>query len=247
MYNFNNYEIMREPIEVDEECEYIYVTDNSNLKSNKWKIIVDKDLEGLSPFDKCYRVRFNLFKYATTPICFYMDGSFQIQKSLRKLYDAFIESGADLGLCIHPYRDNVLDEYGEWIRTRNYPIIQFNKCMTMFKVAGYDPKYKGLYQGGLRICKNTELNKNIDEMVFAFMKKLGTDDKIERLDQTIYSFVLNRFFENEVKVFPFAQQVFQNDYLRWKIHNTDINHPAPLGNHLDGYVFNNKVKLFNLV
>lgn len=246
MYNFGNYELFREPEELDTECEYLYITDNEELKSNKWKIIIDHELDGLSVFDKCYRVRFNLFKYATTPICFYLDGSFQIKKSLRKFYEAFVNSNADLGLCVHPYRDNVLDEYNVWIKNRNYQISQFNKCMTMFKVAGYDPKYKGLYQGGLRICKNTELNKNIDEMVFAFMKKLGADGKIERLDQTIYSFVLNNFFENEVKIFPFAQQVFQGDYIDWKIHNTNITNKAELGNHLEGYVFNKKVKLFNL-
>ena len=32
MYNFNDYEIMREPQEIDPECEYIYVTDNPIYK-----------------------------------------------------------------------------------------------------------------------------------------------------------------------------------------------------------------------
>ena len=32
MYNFNNYEIMREPEEIDPDCEYIYITDDENLK-----------------------------------------------------------------------------------------------------------------------------------------------------------------------------------------------------------------------
>lgn len=26
MYNFNNYEVMREPEEIDPECEYIYMS-----------------------------------------------------------------------------------------------------------------------------------------------------------------------------------------------------------------------------
>ena len=68
MYNFNDYEVMREPEEIDPECEYIYVTDNRSLKSTTWKIVVADSLDGLSAFDKCYRVRFNLFKYASTPI-----------------------------------------------------------------------------------------------------------------------------------------------------------------------------------
>lgn len=51
-----------------------------------------------SVFDKCYSVRFNLFKYATTDVCIYMDASIQLHKSMRKLYDAFMESRADVGL-----------------------------------------------------------------------------------------------------------------------------------------------------
>ena len=73
MYNLNNYEIMREPMEIDQECEYIYVTDNPDLQKQTkvWKIVVEKDLEGLPAFDKCYKVRFNLFKYCSTNTCIY--------------------------------------------------------------------------------------------------------------------------------------------------------------------------------
>lgn len=246
MYNFNNYELFREPEEIDPECEYIYVTDNGNFKSDKWKVIVDKDLEGLSVFDKCYRVRFNLFKYATTPVCIYLDGSIQIHKSLRKLYDAFISSDCDIGLNIHPSRNNLVEEYNTWIRIRNYDRHQANKCMTMFKVADYDLTFKGLYQGTMRICKNTNLNKSIDEFTFNTLKKLGKENEIERLDQTIYSFIVNKFF-NDIKIFGFSQQVFQSDYMSWCKHGDTFVHPYNKDNDKDGYILNNLTKLYHLV
>lgn len=246
MYNFNNYEILRDPEEIDSECEYIYVTDNKNLKSDKWKIIVDKDLEGLSVFDKCYSVRFNLFKYATTPVCIYIDGSIQIHKSLRKFYDAFIESKCDVGLNIHPSRNNVYDEYNAWLKIRNYSKLQAAKCMVMFKAAEYNPKYKGLYQGTVRICKNTELNKAIDEFTYNTLKKLGTENEIERLDQTIYSFVVNKFF-NDIKIFAFSQQVFQSNYMNWCKHGGTYIHPYNKDNDKDGWVLGNLTKLYHLV
>lgn len=214
MYNFNKYEILREPEAIDSECEYIYVTDDEKIKSNKFKVIVDKELDGLSVFDKCYSVRFNLFKYVTTPVCIYLDGSIQIHKSLRKLYTAFIESNADLGLCVHPVRSTLKDEYNVWLTARNYDYLQFRKAKAFAKAAGYDfDNYRGLYQGGCRIVKNSELNQEIDDFVYNSLKKLGTKDKIERLDQTIYSLILNKFYENEVKVFPFSQQIFQSNYM----------------------------------
>lgn len=214
MYNFNNYELFREPEAIDPNCEYIYVTDNENLQSSKWKIIVDKDLYGLSAFDKCYKVRFNLFNYVSTMTCIYLDGSIQIHKSLRKLYNKFIESNADLGLCVHPGRSTLKEEYEVWLAKRNYDYRQFQKAKAFAKAAGYDfDNYKGLYQGGCRIVKNTELNQEIDNFVYNSLKKLGTKDKIERLGQTIYSLILNKFYENEVKVFPFSQQILQSDYM----------------------------------
>ena len=247
MYNFNNYELFREPLEIDPECEYIYVTDNENFKSNKWKVIVDKDLEDLSVFDKCYRVRFNLFKYATTPVCIYLDGSFAILKSLRCIYDAFMKSEADLGLCVHPYRNNIIEEYKVWVTDRQYPIKNVRKILKYMAELEYPAVYKGLYQGGMRICKNTELNKKIDDKVFNTLVMLGEPGKIERIDQTIYSLVLNTTFKDDVKIFPFAQQVFQNDTLSWKLHGANVNHPAPLGNYKSGYVFNKEMELFNLL
>lgn len=242
MYNFNNYELFREPYELDEDCEYVYVTDNKNLKSNKWKVIVDKDLEGLSVFDKCYRVRFNLFKYVTTPVCFYIDGSMQINSSLKPIYEDFIKSGKDLGLVIHD-KNNVFDEYNVWLNTRNYSRKQYEKCMAFFKAAKYDPKYKGLYAGGFRIVKNTELNNNLDKFTFDTLVKLGTEKEIERLDQTIYSFVLNCFFENEIAVFPIHTSIYKSKFLTWKCHGTNITHPCNLNFNYDGWLYNKKVDM----
>ena len=220
MYNFNNYEIMRDPKEIDPDCEYIYITDDENLKSNVWKVIVDHSLDGLSVFEKCYKVRFNLFNYATTPVCIYLDGSVQINKSLRKLYDDFIKSDCELGLNIHPERDRIDVEYLAWMRFRNYPAANTNRCIGFMEANGYNFDYKGLYQGTIRIEKNTDKIKHIDNTVFNLLKTLGTKE-IERLDQTIYSFALN-MFKNEFKpkVFPMSQQVLQSEFMTWNLHNT---------------------------
>lgn len=246
MYNFNNYEVMREPEEIDPDCEYIYVTDNSALTSNVWHIVHDNSLDKLSTFEQCYSVRFNLFKYATSPVCIYVDGSIQIHKSLRPLYNAFIASNADVGLNIHPNRSTMDEEYQAWVKCRNYSLYQSAKCYTMFSAANYNPKYNGLYQGTVRICRNTELNKKIDTFVFNTLKKLGTNGIIERLDQTIYSFILNRFFTH-IKVFPFSQQVFQSAYMTWMQHNTYNAIPYNNGPYMyHGYVFNKLHPLFLL-
>ena len=113
----------------------------------------------------------------------------------------------------------------------------------MFSACKYNPLYKGLYQGTCRIVKNTELNHKIDHMTLMFLQKLGTNGIIERLDQTIYSFIVNNFFSN-IKVFPFSQQVFQSKYMTWMYHNTSTPIPFSRDNYMNaGYVFG---KLSNL-
>lgn len=248
MYNFNNYEIMREPIEVDPDCEYIYVTDNPTLKNdtNVWKVVVDSDLDGLSVFDKCYRVRFNLFKYATCPTCIYVDGSIQIYKSLRKLYEDFIKSNCDLGVMVHPECDNVYDEYHRWLQLRNYPYTNLQKALCMFKAAGWNPKEKGLYQGCLRICRNTELNNSIDSCTLNTLIELGTENTIERLDQTIYTFIIHSLF-NDVNIFGVSQQVIQSNYMKWCKHNSTISLPYCNGNDkLNGFILGKEQLLYRL-
>ena len=249
MYNFNNYEIMREPREIDPECEYIYVTDNPDLQKQTkvWKIVVDKDLDGLSVFDKCYKVRFNLFKYCSTDTCIYLDGSVQIYKSLRKFYNDFMASGNELGLIIHPLRFSIPREYEIWKQFRRYPEKQAEKCMKAMQAMGYDLNYKGLYEMTVRIVKNTPRNKLIDESCYNLLKKLGTKDCIERLDQTAYSCLMNLAF-SDTKVFPMSEQIIHSDYMKWCIHGKEKINPilANTDKRNDGFLFDKMVTLYKI-
>ena len=185
MYNFNDYEIMREPKEVDPECEYIYVTDNPKYQNETkvWKVIVDK-MDGLSDFEKVYSVKYNPFKYCTTDTVIEMDGSIQITKNLSKLYNDFTNSGCEMGVIVHPLRFSITKEYEIWRMCRQYPNEQKEKCLKAMTAMGYDFNYKGLYETTVRIVKNTDRNKMINEATFDLLKKL--DDKIERIDRCIF-------------------------------------------------------------
>lgn len=240
---------MREPREIDPECEYIYVTDNPDLQKQTkvWKIVVDKDLDGLSVFDKCYKVRFNLFKYCSTDTCIYLDGSVQIYKSLRKFYNDFMVSGNELGLIIHPLRFSIPREYEIWKQFRRYPEKQAEKCMKAMQAMGYDLNYKGLYEMTVRIVKNTPRNKLIDESCYNLLKKLGTKDCIERLDQTAYSCLMNLAF-SDTKVFPMSEQIIHSDYMKWCIHGKDKINPilANTDKRNDGFLFDKMVTLYKI-
>ena len=110
-YNINHYEIVHEVLEKDPNCEYIMVTDDKTLTSRTWTIIYDETLEGLSTFDKCYSIRFNLFKYATTDICIYIDANILVKKPLQILIDKMEAGKYDMCMMPHPLNNTFMPEY----------------------------------------------------------------------------------------------------------------------------------------
>ena len=198
-YIIGEYELVQEIEEKDNDAEYILVTDNPRITSNTWNVIYETFPQSYSTFDKCYAIRFNPFKYCDSNICLRIDGSIRIKKSTQKIVDDFIESGADMSLMIHPERNTLVPEYNQWIKTRKYPLEEAKKCLYFMAKCGYDVKYKGLYQGCFNITKRTKICDDINRMTYSFLKYLGDEKSIQRICQTVWSFVINKFFSDKLK------------------------------------------------
>lgn len=228
-YIFCGYEKVHEVVERDPDADCVLVTDDPSLESSTWRVIYDSTLDGLSPFDKCYQVRFHPFRYAITDIVVRIDGSIKVKKSLAPLIDEFERKKYDRCLMIHPARNRMEDEYKVWVRYRSYPVSQMERCLTMMRKLGYNFGYRGLYQGCFEIVRNNEVNRELNELTFALLRYLGKDGRIERLDQTITSFVANSLFDSRLKVLPVSESlVTKSEYLQWHIHNsTRVIHDAP--------------------
>jgi len=70
------YEKVHEILNKQDDVEYLLVTDDETLKSDTWKVVYDKSLlEFKTPFERCFRVRYNVFRYCSTDICITIDGS----------------------------------------------------------------------------------------------------------------------------------------------------------------------------
>lgn len=219
-YIINNYEKVHEIVEKDDNCEYILVTDDPNLKSNTWKVVYDSSLNGLSIFDKCYSIRFNLFKYATTDICIYIDANIHVKKPLYPLIKMMDDGNYDMCMMPHPLNSQFLPEYKNWINWRKYPIENVQKFFNLLKTTNYDLNYNGLFQGCFKIVRRGKINDDFDNLSLSFLKYLGTSHEIERLDQTVYSFVLNMWFSH-IKILPVSEQILRSSYMTWYWHNSN--------------------------
>ena len=210
---FNGYENVREIGEKDPEAEYLLITDDPELKSDTWRVICDHDLDGMSTFDKCFHTRWNPFKYADSDICFYVDSSVQIKRNFGHMIDDFIAGGYDMGLIAHQSNDNFVAEYRAWEIIRDYPRAKTVKFFQMLKDSHYDLNFRGLFATGMRIWRRTKLCDDIGRMVLAFLHMLGDEDGIERLDQTVFTYIMHYYFPR-VKLMPLSYQCLVSDYMQ---------------------------------
>lgn len=218
---FGTYEKLHEvKAEIEPDVEYICVTDNENLKSDTWKIIVDHDLDGKGVFDKCFSVRYNPFKYANSDICVRVDGSIGILKSITPLVEAFDKSGCDACFLLHPYRDNLIVEYQAWIQYRGFPMEKAQQHVDFLSRLGYDFNKKGMVQLNFAINKRNKIGEDIDRIMYSTMKYLGDEKDIDRLDQTIITAILDKYFPN-INIFYVGEDILHSSYMKWYAHNTD--------------------------
>ena len=223
-YIFNGYEKVHEVGDKDPEADYVLVTDNSGLKSEMWRVVYDP-MPTKSPFGKCYEVRFHPFRYASTPIVVRIDGSVEVKQSLKPLVDEFERGRYDRCVMIHPHRNVLKDEYDVWIKTRHYPADQAQRCMKAMERMGYDLQQRGMIQGCFEIVRDSRVNHDLNDLTFGLLALMG-NGRIERLDQTVTSFTLQRFFP-KMRLMCVAEDIITDgNLMQWYIHNS--NTPIPL-------------------
>lgn len=244
-YNLNNYEIIHEiPKEcMNDEIEYIYVTDDDSITSDSWTVVYEHSLTG-SVFDRTYQIRFNPFKYAHTDTVMRIDGSMGITRDVIEIFEYFDKGNYDAAVMIHPTRYTMYPEYCAWVQQRGYPAEQANKCLKFMTANDYDVmNYKGLYQFNFMIQRNDGFNNAWNEMNYKILKALATEpDTIERIDQTIGSFVLNKFFSDK-NIMPVGQYICNGMFFNWYVHNTDRAMDCDGRNQIEPFMFNKMIYL----
>lgn len=247
-YNIQHYEIVHEIEEKDPNAEYLLVTDDKDLKSETWEVIYDERLEGMSTFDKCYSIRFNLFRYCHTDICVRVDGNVKINRSLKCLVDLFERGKYDAALMPHPLRYNFIEEYDEWVKVRAYPSQQRDRCLEIMREGGYDFNYKGLFQLCFAINRRGAITNDIDKMTIDLMRKMGSEHMIERIDQIPFSYIMNKYFSH-LKILPVSEQILRSPYMTWYHHGGEVpNTFVSYDENEDDihYMFNRQVKCLYL-
>lgn len=241
----NDYDIVREPLEISEECEYVLVTDNKTLKSDTWTIkYIPDELMTKDGFTKSFYVRYHPFEFVTTDICIVLDASIRINKSLDKIIDDFLTSKKDICLSVHWNMINAWPEYVYWVNYRNYSRAQAERGMSFMRAIGYTPEYKGCFEATFKIQKNNAINNEINDCVWRALMMLGNNKYADRVDQSILSAIMNTLYE-DTAVFPITRTLYQSTYMTCFEHHST----TPLTVNIlkkDYFLFNKKCELYEI-
>ncbi len=221
-YIYGYYERLHEVVQKDPDADYILVTDRKDLRSKTWRIVYEpRQREG--PSEKMYAIRYNPFKYADTELCVRLDSSIGILRPLSPIIDKMQEGCYDRCLMIHPRRNRVTTEYKVWVAGRAYPEMQAWRCQNFIKNRlGYDTGNRGLFQCCFEVVRDNDLNRELNDMTLSALHKLSADGDIERIDQTIFSAITARFFQERIKILPVGQEIVEGGLMRWYCHNSCI-------------------------
>ena len=208
--------MMREIAHKSPHAEYIYVTDDRSITSKTWEVRYIDNPNHEDIFNACYNIRFNPFDYATTDVVLRIDGSIQCLDKTDEIIKYFNRGGYDICLLAHPKRLSMSEEYDEWCKTREYSRTQANRVLSHMTGQGYDvTNYRGLYQFGFMIQRRNPVNEELNAATLSLLRELAPEGKaVERIDQTIGSFIINSQFSDRLKVMVVDERILHSKYFR---------------------------------
>lgn len=163
--NFGNYESVKEPQHVDPTVEYILFTDNKEIRSKNWKIVViDKQLKNSRRTSRLPKILPHKYLPAHD-ISIYIDSSLELKVgNVRKMVAECME-GKDIALYKHYKRNCVYDEIEFVMNSTDRVVADKTLCLKAvekYKSIDY-PKNNGFFENAFIFRRNTQEIRELSE------------------------------------------------------------------------------------
>ena len=221
---FNRYDLLREPIMVDENADYYCLTDDKELSSDKWTCLYvpEFDTDDLTGVQKTYMAKYSFYKYIQYKYEYYItiDASIEIASKLSPIIEYTEKNEFDIGLSMHPNRTRWSDEYNEWIKTRGLNPYYAETFYKYSNSLGFDAKAEnGLIECTVKVYKNSSnVIDFIDDVYLTLKDVVSFKDSNE---QCYLTCVYKRHMKN-LNAFFFTRQLYSNSkYFNSYYHKTN--------------------------
>lgn len=220
---FNDYDLLREPLYVDDNADYYCLTDDSTLTSKTWTCVYLEKLDSnlLLGTEKTYIAKYSFYKYIPNSYDYFItiDASIEIANNLSPIIDMMDKENNDIGLSMHNYRSTWNDEYNVWISQHRVDKKYFDIFSEYAISKGYNPSSKtGLIECTMKIYKNTKNVIDFISDVYDVLKE--TNDFKDKNDQCYFTLVLSKHIDRMNPLF-FCRQLYANSkYFNLYYHKT---------------------------
>ena len=231
-YCFGNYDILREPTQIDPNAEYVYITDK-DVPSKYWHVVVDQTLANKDPLYATYYVRHHPFEFANTPFIITVDSSIQIHESLSPIISEFIKSDSDYSVICSIYQS---DEHkiSTWKQRRPIRISEHDVTALYKFIAKFNQQnWKGAIGQAFTIYRDSPLMRKFSKHVWRYLLALGENGKPNRIDEIIIHKLLSIY--PDIRIFPTSLQIIQSSYMTYCGHFTQ--QPVLTYNNYDQYYY----------
>ena len=227
---FNKYDLLRQPLHVDENADYYCITDDKNLKDDVWKCIYveDFDTDKLTGVQKTYMMKYSFYQYIPVDYEYFIciDASIEIKNDISEILEYYNKNGIDVGFSVHPFRSRYVDEYNEWMRSRGLSKKYFDifeKYCNDNNISSGD--FSGLIECTVKIFKNTE--QTIDFIKDVYDTLLKYCNFADANDQCYFTNEFSKY-DGKLKVgFFYRQLLTGSKYFNKYYHNTHtFNHSS---------------------
>lgn len=138
-----DYDTLKHPDVIDDNCDYICFTDNPDLESDLWKIIPMED-SILDNNRKAKQYKLLPHKYLKDyKYSFWLDGTFKIKGSIREYIYKNIRANSNMLVVVHTERDCVYEEYDASKIIPRYPRAVMEEQVEYYRSQGF-PEHYGL-------------------------------------------------------------------------------------------------------
>lgn len=203
------YDELRDPLYIDERCEYICYTDNPNLKSNIWKIrsldIYDNDYNRSA---KRIKVLPHLF-FAEYDWSIWIDGKFQITGDIVSLIDRYALNSNFLSF-MHYKRNSVFEDAKAVIEVGFDKEEIIKEQIEKYKKEGFTDDNE-LIEGGILFRKHND--NNIIRLMNRWWKEISEHS---RRDQVSFNYSA---WKEDVFCDMIDLNIYDNEYVKVYPHN----------------------------
>ena len=234
-----DYDTLKEPEFIDENCDYICFTDNPNVESDLFEIIQMED-SNLDNNRKAKRYKVLPHKYLKEyKYSFWLDGTFQVKSSLREYVYKYLKN--EMLCVVHTERDCVYEELKASFNIMRYPKPIMNMQVEKYLSEGFPAHYGlGVMGSIFRAHNNPKVVKVMDDW-------WGEIVKYTNQDQLSFAYVA---WKNDFH--PSVSPVYYCDNMYWSKtsgetyhHKFESNSPLSSDNLVE-YLENNRDKGFNV-